>query len=295
LINTPVPGFQRYVMERHYGQVDSFIYPVRNELFYTAWGAKLDDVEDDQVGFLKQQPGFVSQKGKEFPGRMVIKLLGQALGATIALSTAPAGNLNAFDGLPFFFTRTATTSPQPFGIGNNLIQFTAASGDSKTYNLAALYHGNPVLKPLAWQQREGPSLHTNSGQPQMYESRFVKYWVDIRGAPFLTWFWNAIGVQITNTPTVAEMHAIFSAVIAAFRSFQMPRTTTAEDGEYLHEQTDFTGANLCYVGSTYLSEQLSQALEETWIPQQIGNNTVATTNRWRGKAKHFVSRFMDNF
>jgi phage major head subunit gpT-like protein len=293
LQTTPVPGFQRYVSERHYGQVDSFIYPVRNERFYTAWGAKLDDVDDDQVGMLKQQPGFAAEKGKEFPGRMALKLLGQALGGTIALSTAPAGNTNAFDGLPFFTNRTLAAGG--FGIGNNLISFTAASGDSKTYNLAALYFGNPVLRPLAWQNREGPAFHTNSGTPQMYESTFVKWWVDLRGAPLLTWFWNAVAVQITNTPTVAEMHAIYSAVIAAFRSFQMPRTTTAEDGEYVHEQTEFSAENLMYVGSSYLSEQLRQSLGEQWVPQNIGANTVATTNTWRASAKFMITRFLDNF
>src|SRR5690349_23443185 len=59
--------------------------------------------------------------------------------------------------------------------------------------------------------------------------------------PYTTLF-RSVGVQITNTPNVAEMHAIYSAIVAAFRTFRMPTTVSTEDGEYVHEQTKF-GSN----------------------------------------------------
>lgn len=289
---TPVPGFSRWTGERSYQQTDTFLYQVRNETYYSALQATLEQIEDDQTGILMMQPKFLAEKGKEFPGRMVLKLLGQAAGSPIALATGAAGNTNAFDGLPFFGNRAEGSAG--FGVGNNLVAFTAASGDGLTYNLAALFYGNKPLKPLCWQRRSGPDFETNSGDKQSKESRNVRWWCDLRGAPFFSYFWNAVLVQITNTPSVAEMHAIFAKVTSAFRKFRMPRTSSAEDGEYVHEQAIFGQDNMYYVASTGLSEQLEQALTQDWIPQQVGGNTVATTNKWKGKGKYLISVFMDN-
>lgn len=291
---TPVPGLQRWTGQRNYGQVDTFIYQVRNETWHTEIAAKLEDIEDDQTGILQQQPKFMVDKAKIFPGRMVIKLLGQALGSTIGLQGGNVGNLNAFDGLAFFFNRLIT-SAGAFGVGNNLISYNGANQDGKTYNLAGMFFGSPVLKPLCWQNRSGPDFRTNSGTEQSQESRLVRWWVDLRGAPFFGYWWNAVGVQINGTPNVSDMHAIYSAMTAAFRTFRYPLTISTEDGEYIHEQTVFDSGNLCIVGSTQLSEQLRQSVSEDWIPQNVGNNTVATTNTFKNFCRWFVSRYMDNF
>lgn len=291
---TPVPGFQRWNGMRNYGQVDTFIYQVRNETWHTEIAAKLEDIEDDQTGILAQQPRFMSEKGKEFPGRLVLKLTGQALGSPIALGSGQLGNLNAFDGVPFFGVRPGAGGAG-FGVGTNLISYASQSGDGKTYNLVGLYYGNEFLKPLCWQQRSGPEFETNAGSPQSKESRLVKWWVDLRGMPFFSYWWNAVGVTITGTPNVAEMHAIYAAMLAAFRTFRAPLTVSTEDGEYFHEQAIFDSSNLYLVGSTYLSEQLRQSTGEAWIPQNVGGNSVSTTNPWAGFAKWTVSRFLDNF
>ena len=88
---------------------------------------------------------------------------------------------------------------------------------------------------------------------------------------------------------------IDSSLIAAFRSFAYPRYSSAEDGEYIHEQTEFDSTNYMYAGSTYLSEQLRQSLGQEWLPQNAGANTVATTNLWKNGASWMVSRFLDTF
>ena len=292
---TPVPAFQRWSGMRNYAQTDSFVFQVRNETWHSEIFARLEDIEDDQTGILMSQPKNLVARGKQFPGRMVFKLLGSALGATIALQgVSPVGNTNSLvDNQAFFGTRALGGTG--FGTGTNLISFTSSSGDGKTYNLAALYFGESTLKPLAWQNRAGPAFETNSGSPISKENRQVRWWCDLRGAPFFGYWWNAVGVNIINTPNVAEMHAIYSAVVAAFRSFAYPRTASTEDGEYIHEQTTFSAQNLMYVGSTYLSEQLRQSLGQGWIPQNVGNNSVATTNLWQNSARWACSRFLDNF
>jgi hypothetical protein len=121
----------------------------------------------------------------------------------------------------------------------------------------------------------------------------VKWWADLRGSAFFTYFWNAVVCQITNTPSVAELHPIFQLIESAFRTFQYPQSVATADGEYPHEQTVFDKGNLVYIASTALATQLRQAMRQAWIPQNIGGNTVATTNTWSEEFTWFVSRFLD--
>lgn len=291
----PVPGFQLWQGSRNYAQLSTFVFQVQNFTFHDDFFATLEDVEDDQTGLLMQQPKFLSEKAKLFPGRLVDKLLGRALGATIAGVGPQIGLTVAFDGSPFFFNRTVSTA-NAFGVGNNLINYTSTgSADGLTYNLAALYYASPVLKPLVWQHRSGPDFETNSGAPESKENRQIRWWVDLRGAPFFGYWFNAVGVNITNTPNVADMHAIYSAINAAYRTFKYPVVISTEDGEYVHEQTVFDQSNLCLVASTYLSEQIRQSVMKDLVPQNVGNNTVAVENTFKGYAKWYVSRYLDNF
>lgn len=291
----PAPGFQLWQGQRNYSQLATFVFQVKNFTFHSELGASLEDVEDDQTGLLAQQPAFIVQKAKLFPGRLIDKLLGRGMSATIAQTGPPIGSTVAFDGNAFFGTRTASTT-NAFGVGTNLISYkSTGSSDGLAYNLVLLFYGSPVLKPLFYQQRSGPDFETDAGTPQSKHQRQVRWWCDMRGGPAFSYWFNAVGVQITNTPNVADMHAIFSAAVAAFRTFQYPKIVSTEDGEYVHEQTVFDESNLCIVASTYLSEQLRQSISQEWIPQNIGNNTVATTNNWRKFAKWYITRYLDNF
>ena len=279
--------------QRNFVAQDSLIYSVRNDTYHTDVEANLDNVEDEQVNVLTLNPAQMSDKAKLWPGRAVLKLVGQALGASVAQSTPAIGNPNAFDGLPFFGNRVAGGAG--YGVGNNLLSYNSASNDGLTYNLVALFYGNTVLKPLCWQLRSGPDFRTNAGDVSSYKSRVVQWWVDLRGAPFFSWWFNAVGVQITNTPNVAEMHAIYSLFSNAFASFKNPIVTSTDDGEFIHEQTVFDSSNLYLVGSAQLREQLRQSVAQDWIPQNIGNNTVATTSTFKGWAKWTVSNYLNNF
>ncbi len=156
-----------------------------------------------------------------------------------------------------------------------------------------MYYGNSVLKPLCWQNRSGPDFETISGTPQSKESRTLRWWVDMRGAPFFGYWFHAVQVQITNLPTVAEMHTIFAAIETAFRTFQLPKAADTEDGEYVHEQTVFGSDNLYFATSTGLGEVMRNVLTQDWAPQQIGANTVATTNSYKGFGKHVISTFLN--
>jgi phage major head subunit gpT-like protein len=284
---SPVPGMSEWFGHRNYGKVDSFIYSIRNKTFHNGFLAMLEDVEDEQTGFLAAKPRQLVERAKKFPGRAVLKLLSQG-------TTTPC-----FDGTNFFATS------HTFGTANNLQTFTTADAGTSsathanTYNLVALYHGNSVLKPLLWQNRSGPDFQTNAGSTQSRESRQVRWWCDLRGAPAFGYFWDAILCQITGLPSITEMHAIYQNMETAFRTFQLPKTIATEDGEYVHEQTQFSSDNLCLAGSTGLVELLRQSLNQDWTPQSAANaggtgvGTVATTNLWKGFASYIVSAFLN--
>ena len=291
VVSSPCPGFSRWLGARNYQQTDSQVFSVRNETHHLELMAKLEDVEDEQVALLAMQARTIAEQGKLYPGRMVFKLLGQAAGSPLALANGAVGNVNGFDNAAFFSNRTAGSGG--FGIGNNSLSFTSTgSSDALRYYVAALYHDYPI-KPLCWLNRSAPDFRTNAGDNQSSESRIVKWWCDLRGAPFFSYWFNACLVSILNTPNVADLHNVFQLISTNFRKFAFPKASSAEDGQFIHEQTQFGSSNLLYVGSTGLSEVLAQALEQPWVPQSIGSNTVATTNRWQGKGKWVTTNYMD--
>jgi len=284
---TPVPGMSEWFGHRNYGKIDSFLYQIRNKTFHNGFLASLEDLEDDQVGLLTSKPKELVIRAKKFPGRAVMKLMSQGTSTV------------AFDGANFF------ASSHNFGSGNNSLTFTTAdstSGSStsgNTYKLVSLTYGDSMLKPMIWQNRSGPDFETNSGTPQSKESRQVRWWCDLRGAPAFGYWWNSVYTAISGLPTVAEMHSIYQQIESAYRTFQLPKTISTEDGEYVHEQTLFTQANHTMAGSTGIAEPLRQSLNQDWVPQTIGGGqgtnpqTVATMNNYKGFAKYVVSAFLN--
>lgn len=270
---SPSPGLSQYQGHRRYGKIDTVRYSVENKEFDAAFEVLLRDIDDDQTGGYMKKPKELAERAKKFPGRWAVKHL--AAGET----------RKCFDDSYFF------ADSHQIGTGDNLLAKTCVNG-AGSYNLAALYLGGS-LKPLLWQNRKGPDFQTNSGTPQSYENKIVRYWIDMEGEAAYGYWWDAIWVNITGTPTVTEMHEIYSDIEVAFRGFQLPKALTSDDGEYIHEQVEFNHDNLLLVGSTGLSELLRQSLNQDWVPQSIGSTVVATTNRFNGWASHLVSAFMN--
>ncbi len=271
---SPSPGINRYAGHRRYGKIDVLNYRVENVEWDAAFTVLLRDIQDEQIAGYSKKPVELSARAKLFPGKAVLKNM--ALGKT----------LNCFDGGPFF------ANTHPIGTINNLISYTSSSNsDGHTFVLVALFTGGP-LKPLIWQNRKGPDFETNAGSTQSKEAKQVNYWIDMEGAAAFSYPYDAIWVDITNTPTVAEMQEIYKKIGTAFRGFQLAKALASDDGEYIHEQTKFSSGNLFLVGSPSLENLLRQSLTESWIPQQIGSNTVATTNLFNGWASYTITNFL---
>lgn len=272
---SPTPAVGLYKGHRNYGNIGAVRYSVENKEFDAAFEVALRDVEDDQTAGYEMKPAELSDKAKLFPGRWTFQHL------------ALADSLACFDGTNFF------ANSHSIGFGDNLLTATGSgNADGLTYKLAALYTG-AALKPLLWQQRKAPEFRTNAGTPQSYESKTIRYWIDMEGQAAFGWWWTAVQLSWTNMPTVTEIHVGFEQIEQAFRTFALPVGLTNDAREYVHEQTVFSDENLVMVGSTKLAPLMRQALNQGWVPQVIGSTPVATTNRFAGFASYVPNRWMD--
>lgn len=275
---SPTPGLSRYTGHRRYGKIDTVRYSVENVEFDSSFEVPLRDVEDDQTGGYSRKPAELSEFAKKFPSRWVTKHL------------AAGASRTCFDGTNFF------ADSHSIGTGDNLMTATGtANSDGLSYKLAFLFTGHS-LKPLLWQARKEPNFQTNSGTPQSFESKMLRYWIDLEGEAAYGYWWDAILLTFTNAPSVTDLHTQFAAVEARFRTFTLPKALDSDDGEYVFEQEQFSTENLCIVANTALAETLRQALNSDWVPQSFtspANFVVPTTNRFKGFANYLVSSFMN--
>lgn len=271
---SPSPGLALYQGHRRFGKVQPIRYSVENKEFDASFEVLLRDIQDDKTGGYDLKPRELADRARLFPGRWSLKNL--ALGAT---------NL-CFDDTAFF------ANSHTIGTGDNLLTATgSANADGLTYKMCALYHGGP-LKPLIYQERKPPAFMTDAGSPQSSLAKMVKYWIDMEGEAAYGYWWDAVQLTFTNMPTVTEIHSALGDITNAFRSFQLPKSLSSEDGEYIHEQTDFSSANLTLVVAPKLERPVYQALNAEWIPVTVGASTVSNTNLYKGYADVVATNFL---
>ncbi len=278
---TPIPQVSLWQGMRNYGTTSAQIYSLQNFPYHTEFQTALEDFEDEQTGALQMKPKELVEKCKLFPGRQTL------------ISLSNGASTQCFDGTNFF------AATHTYGTGANSIGYTSVSNDSVTHTLYALYFGNSVLKPLIWQNRAGPELRTITGTPQSYESRQLRWWCDLRGGYGFGYWWDAVKVAITGTPSVIDMLQIYQAIDNAFRSFKLPVTQTNEQPEYVHEQTVFSDKNLYMMGSVKLQQVLRQSLGLPVVPQYLPGGqssslaqVVPTTNLYHQYARYAVSAIL---
>jgi phage major head subunit gpT-like protein len=285
IIAAPVPGMSRWAGTRSAATIDSFVYSLQNETWNTSIEATQEDLEDDQVGYLYAKPKELVNKARIWPGRLVLRTL------------AAGGSTACFDGSSFF------ANSHNFGTGDNSISFTTADSltgsdtAANTYKLASLYYGD-ALKPMLWQNRSGPDFETDAGSPEAKKNRKVMWWCDMRGVAGFGWWWHAIMVTISGLPSITEMHDIFRRIRARYKTFVLPKASSSDDGEYIHEQTKLKTSNHQLVGSPDLEEVVDQAVNQDWVPQSglanalsSGVGVVATKNNFQGFARTVFSNY----
>lgn len=280
---TPSPGIQLYMGKRRAAQIDQIRYTLENRQYDGTLRVPLRDVEDDQVGGYKLRMGDLTIKaGKPFESRLVFQTLANGGGSN-------SGG-TCFDGTKFFATTHAlggyaSSVPSGFGGGANALTYTSANtSDGATSRLIFLIHGpQQILKPLLLLKRKPPKFMTDAGTPQSEKQKFADYWIDLEASAGYGYWWDAIRVTITNSPSLLDMFACIDAARQMFRTFTLPTALDTDPVEYVHEQTPFNAKTATIACSTNLEQLLNHALNEDRVGVSVAGSTAGITNNiYRG-------------
>jgi len=205
------------------------------------------DLDDDQIGgYMMAIKGLPSQGEKDI-GFEILRHL--AAGATKACFDAS-----------YFFADSHTV-----GSGDNLMTADNAGNDAVTHKIIALNLSNTVIKPVIFQDRESlTELMTDAGTPQADKADEYEYWADCRFGLAYGYWWDAIQLTITDTPSITELHGHVRDLINRFRTFTLPKGSDVDDAMYVHENWVPTKENLVLCCNLSLAELLRtlQSTEE---------------------------------
>jgi phage major head subunit gpT-like protein len=215
---------------------------------------KKTDLDDDQIGGYLRSIQAIPATGERDIGFKILSHL--------AAGTSTA----CFDGTNFF------ANSHTVGSGDNLDTFNAASNDGATHKIIALVTNNAAMKPVLFQDRESLSaLMTDADTPQALKLKEFEYWADCRFGLGYGYWWDAIHMTITDTPTVAECYDIVRQIINLFRTFTLPKGNDKDDALYVHEGWDPSPTDFKLLCNLNLGEILKTALTISQYVTSTGN------------------------
>lgn len=201
-----------------FARLASSTYTIENKEYRTGLTVRKTDLDDDQVGgYLRSINALPALAQKDIGFRILDKL---AAGTTDL----------CFDGSAFF------AGSHTIGSGDNLDTFDGGAQDAATHYVIACICNNPVIKPVIFQDRESlSSLLTTADTPQAALLKEYEYWCDCRFGLGYGFWWDAIHMTITDTPTLSEVLSIIRQIINLFRTFTLPKGSDADTALYVHE------------------------------------------------------------
>jgi phage major head subunit gpT-like protein len=282
-----LPVMRRYVGHRQYANVDTIRYPVENLEMDASIEVPLRDVEDDQIGLYPIAFKSLGERANtEMPGRLIIQQL--ALGNSTV----------CFDGSNFFATAHNlgagnSALPANYGGGVNLLTYTAqGSADARTYKIVFLVPTD-IVKPAIWQVRKPVRLGTNSGESRSLEAKTVRYWCDAEVAVAYGWWWQALMVTITNTPTIPDCYSLIDTALSQLRSFTLPQSSPSDPLLYANQGFLPTPDSLVMIVPPPLGQVFWHTLSEERIGVNVaGSSSGFTNNIYRSAASLVISGYM---
>jgi phage major head subunit gpT-like protein len=229
-------------------------YTVANKEYRTGISVRKTDIDDDQIGGYMLQVNGLPNRAKKDVGHL-----------TLAHMAAGTTGL-CFDGTAFF------ADSHVIGAGDNLDTFNADASDGATHKIVAMVVDNPSIRPVIFQDREPlSSLQTDADTPQALKQKEMEYWVDGRFGLGYGYWWDALHMTITDTPTVPECYEIVEQIINQFRTFTLPKAKDTDDALYVHEGWEPNPQNFVLACNMKLGVILRRALKITQYQASTGN------------------------
>lgn len=223
-----------------------------------------EDLDDDQVGGYMLSIKALPDQGKKDIGYRT-------------LSKLAAGTSDlCFDGSAFF------ADSHTIGSGDNLMTTDNSGNDGVTHKIVALVLTNTAIKPLIFQDRESlSSLMTDAETPEAAKLREYEYWADCRFGLAYGFWWDAIHVTITDTPTLNELDTQLTNICNRFRSFTLPKGNDIDDAMYVHEGWVPDASNFTLLCNMGLAQLLDKLRTTDLIASGTGGSVV--NNQYQNK------------
>lgn len=273
----PVPGVSEYKGFRKFAKIANIKYTLPNKEYSDEFEINTVDLDDDQTGGFAKKGADLGKKMKLWPGKASLQNLG------LAASLTPPSTTVCFDGSQMFATAHNFGTGGTFAFPGNIVSFTCAN-PTGNYRLVALVTAGD-MKPMIWQNRQGPDFQTDSGTPESKKAKLARFWCDSRGAPGFSYWYHSCLALITGTPTIVEMQQVFGLVSAQFRSFALPIVLPTDVPEFVHEQVTWSANNLLFAVSAGIEHITHQALTLSLIG--------ATDNAYKGFADLVATNFLN--
>ncbi len=264
----PPPLMHEWKGYRQYAKLGETNYRVPNKTWTDEIEVLYEDLEDDQIDGFKKQAAQMARTAQLWPKIQV--QINMAAGRTVP----------CFDGSYFFATSHTV------GTGNNILTGTTSVVDNVTHAAVVLITSNSMVKPLMWQQREAPSFRTDAGDNEASKTRKVRWWSDMRGAPAVGFWWDALLITWSSTPVLADMLTTIGNANARLRSFTYPKNLASDPSTWIHGLTRFTADTVLIVCSNGIEHLVRQALTLPLIAQ--------TTNPYVGWADYTPSGYLND-
>lgn len=285
---TPTPGISRYVGHRRYGEIDQIKYQLVNEEFDGGLTVLNRDIEDDQIGGYKVRMRDLSEKARVFPQRLVPQV------ASLGKSTLCFDGTNFFAAAHNIGTYNTTTFSGWTATAGNYLQYTSSNSSDGIVHRFIMFVHNGALKPMIYQNRKAPALGTNSGSPPALEAKRTNYWVDLEGQAGFGYWWDAILVECTNSPSLADIFVMLDGTVRQFRSFGLPTGLPTDPVEYVHEQLVFNSEVITLLCSTGIERLLWHALYEDRVGASVvAANAGITWNIYRGMGNLLTTVYLN--
>lgn len=285
---TPAPGISRYKGYRRLAKMSSIKYTVENLEYDGSFTVPLRDVEDDQVGGYKRRMKDLVEKSKApFRTRLLLQFLNNGASNT------------CFDGSNFFNTTHniggyPTTNAVLTGGGNKYTVNAAASADATTHNVYLLVR-NEMLCPLIYQNRKPPKFGTDAGTPASEKAKKADYWIDLEAAAAHGYWWDAIKLTITGTPTILELITYLDNMHQQMSQFSLPVSLATDPLEYVHEQLVWSPETITVATSIGLQTLMNRVLNESYYGISVAGSTSGVTpnNLYFKKFTHIASNYLN--
>ncbi len=220
------------------------------------------DLDDDQIGgYLLTVKGLPEQGKKDIGYRTLDHL-------------AAGASKPCFDGTNFI------ADSHTIGSGDNQMTADNAGNDGAAHKILALNLSNPTIKPIIFQDREALSELKDDSRDALSEKvKEIEYWADCRFGLAYGFWWDAVLLTITDTPTLPELQGHIKDIINRFRTFTLPKGADVDSTMKVHENWVPAPDNFLLLCNLQLAELLRTVQKSELIAAGTSGATVTNTYR----------------